>query len=555
VKIQDHYDWIVIGSHPAGLLSASLVARLGLSVLILPFAQHFGLYSGSNGELIDTESNYLVGLAHGKVGKVEGLISSCLSRVGILPAEKDLIDAETPTPQVLTPSVRLSMVQSDQLSYELQRELGKANAKQLGLVNALKHTEADYLAFWLNLPKRLTLSSNRKPSSVEPMTLKHLQTKLSNNLKLEDATLVNWSSRKKFVSELSSNGVDFKEIACGLWHGVTSGVNSNPTLFDLLHVLSLSRTGASYRGGMTAYREFLINIARRLGAHIPLKTECRRIFVEKGRFIGVQVNNRGNIIAAGGGILGCSLSKAQQRVSYNGRTWLRRRKKAPAATGWKFTIALTVHSEAIPNGLKPRSVWQEEGAPALEMEIVDPATYSGSESTQSEEKLIYLRTVLPFTKKSLETGYQRLIAGRMVRQAMEIIPFLEFHVVRIFPDFRTGVSENRASFGVVGDHPDKQDKSEKAEKSDKSDTSEDGARDDSEPDELKSFYGFGTLEAVPDNLLVYQGKALGSGTGVDSLFSASEDAYPELGNLGPTVAALEAVAWVAHRSGLAGPFV
>jgi hypothetical protein len=506
------------------------------------------LRCGSSGEYLDYESNYLLGL--GDSGKLEGLLSSCLTRVGILPEEKALIDVHSPISQVLTPDLRLMLLPTDSLLGELQRELGKVTAKKLGLVQALKSVEEEFLVFWQNLPKRLTLSANRKPSSIEPMTMRHLQSKLAKTLALEDRDLVRWSSRKVHVSDLASFGAGLPAAAHGLLYCVSQGLDQNPSLFHFLSMLSLSRTGASFQGGMTRYRELLLNLARRQGAHIPLKTECRRIFIEKGRFMGVQVAGRANMVAAGGGVLGCLFTQAKQRMNISGvswgMNWKYRRKKPLIPTGWKFTIALSVHPEAIPFGLSPRSVWQEEGAPFLEIEVVNPQIYSGLKCSHT---IIYLRTLLPYSKETLEPRYQRLIAARMVRQTMELLPFLEEHMVRIFPDFRRDGSGGHAlQLPQAGGPKSASSASRTADvKSDENTTSQE--------DELVACYHFENLEEIFDHLLVFEGKGIGSNTGIENLYCASAESYPELGSLGPTAAALEAVAWAAHRSGLAGPFV
>lgn len=533
MKLQDHYDWIVLGNHPAALLSASLVARLGLSALVLPLTSTMGFYVSSSGQYFDPESNYLIGL--GKSGKIEGILLACLNKLGLLSSEEDLIDTQNSLIQSLTPASRFTLAaNNEQLASEIQREFGKTVSKQLGLLGALKYSEAECLSFWYHLPKRLTLSSNRKPTSVEPLTVRDLRKKLSRNLGGTDPSLMSWVSSRYRISELSEelNHSYFADACAGLWYGITSAVNSDPVLFDLIHTLSLSRVGGSFKGGMSSYREFLVNLARRMGVHVPIDVECKRIFFEKGRFSGVQVGNRGSMISGGAGILGCSLEKAYQKATYAGRSWLVRKKRGLRPQGWKFTLAFTVHKEAIPNGMLSRVIWQENKSPFLEIEVVDPKDYSMSED---DSRVIYARTLMPYTAESLKPEFQRLIAARIMRQLTEILPFLEFHVMRIYPDFRLGMGlENSLKLVSYKGH------------------TESG---NSSKNELSEVYGFTSLDAIPENLLMFTGEGLGSSTGIDGFFIATDESYPHLGNLGPTVAALESVAWLAHRSGLAGPFV
>ena len=60
MKIESHYDWIVIGEHPAALLSGCLAARLGLRVLVVPFFRRSSGFLSKSGQYIDLESNRVV---------------------------------------------------------------------------------------------------------------------------------------------------------------------------------------------------------------------------------------------------------------------------------------------------------------------------------------------------------------------------------------------------------------------------------------------------------------------------------------------------------------
>jgi hypothetical protein len=405
------------------------------------------------------------------------------------------------------------------------------------LPEAIQNAGTEFLTFWSGLPGRLSLNPNRKPALKEPMTLRQLQKKISKDFETKHPHLSEWVSKKLRVADLKLPSQEigavqdvFEGLLFCIASGFSSSVNANPYLFDLFHVFSLSRSGGRIKGGMTAYRSLLLNIARRQGVHIPLNTECKRIFIEKENFIGVQVSNRGNMISARGGVLGCSYARASQQMVFGSRSWYPHRRKKATPSGWKFTVALTVHKEAIPNKIMKRSVWKEANAPSLEIEIVDPSDYNGN---RSDQRVIYLRTVMPYSTESLNTRYQRITAARMLRKLTEIIPFIEFHVIQIYPDFRMG-SDMSETLRVIPEVS--------------------ASTPQFREDELKVVFGFSSLEEIPDNLLVYQDENLTSETGIDGLFRVSSESYPGLGSLGPIVAGLEAVSWLAHRSGLAGPF-
>lgn len=510
-RLLDHYDWVVLGDHPGALLSASLVAKLGLSVLILPLGNNAGLMISKTGQYLDFESNTLVGL--GRIDRASGLLAECLNHVGILPSETELIRRESSLPEVHTPFSRVGLsLQESALSAELKREFGPDFSARLGMVEALEASELDTLRFWLSLPDRLTLLPGKGRPWVSPSSLVSMRKKWVESLGAHADGLKSWLTSNQCIQELSValGREDFADTCAGLWYGVNSSLPEVMSQSETVRVLSLSRVCASFKGGLPYYKDFLYRLAKRQGAHIPEKSECRRIFVTGGKFVGVQIGNRGNMISAGGGIAGCSVAHVKNQLSSSGRGHGHRLKTAPKPVGWRFTLSVTVSNEAIPPGMGYRIIWKEAGAPVLEIERVDPSDYRANDP---EHQIVFLRTVLPFSPETLDIGYQRQIAARMLRQLLEVMPFVDYHIGRIFPDFRISGEQN----------------------------------------ELSEIYGFALPELIPENLRLYAGKGLGSESGIEGLFLASGESYPELGTLGGTVAALESTAWIAHRSGLAGP--
>lgn len=528
MKLRDHYDWVVLGDHPGALLTAGLVSKLGLTVLVLPFAPGVRAHVSKSGQVMDPEPNFWPGLAGsplpGKDGP-PGILARCLERLGAQSSELAQVTRVGALPQVVTPGKRVAFsFEKEGLSRELNREFGVEQTERSQLVAAIEASLGETAKFWASLPERLTLvpqdASSRKKRSGAPAGGKaparydDLRRKLERSVVARRGSPLerNWFRSGRKASDLSgwAGDAEWAELCAGLWHGVTLADEDDPALFDLMHLASVAATGAAFQGGASAYREFLLRLTRRLGAQIPEGVECRRVFVEDGKFQGVQVSTVGTMISAGGGVLGCSLAHVPEHVSVSGRHWMKQLKPAPKPVAWRFTLALTVHAEAIPSGMLPRVVWREAGAPAIEIEIVKPEDYGVT--SEPGNRLVFLRTLLPFTQESLAAEYQRMTAARMLRQLTELMPFLEYHVVRVYPDFRA------------------------------------------ENSEISEAFGFASPDMIPENLRVIVGKGVGSRSGIEGLFVASGESFPGLGGLGGTVAAFEATAWLAHRCGLAGPF-
>jgi hypothetical protein len=535
MQLQDRYDWVVLGDHPGALLSGCLASHLGLSVLFLPLTPSVLRMQSSRGQIIDPEPNAILGL--GKVGKKEGLLGACLSQLGngpMLGHSQFIRGGDELAPQILTSQVRLTLGADDStIQLEQEREWGKDLTQQAGLTSALKIAEASVLNFWAEWPLQSlnTLYPSKKPNWFERFLRARAQIspKLPSHWIQKEKTerrakgiVRNWlesgdsleSLKRKMPlfkkSEIVSEKTwsDWNEFLQGAWVYLSQSPSAKPAVKDRLHHLALARTLASFRGGLSQYRRFLVALAEKSGAQAPKEVECRRVFVEDGKLMGIQVSDRGKTIGARGLILGGALDHFKEVLSFSGRRASSLPVEASKPDAWRFTLALTVRSEAIPMGLRPRSIWYEKGAPPIEIEFAEPEEY---DLPQKDHRLIFARTWLPFEAETLKVSYQRTIAARLFRKLSEVFPFLEYHVVQAYPDFREPETASK--------------------------------------DEFSEVYGFVSPEFIPDNLRIYGGEGVGARTPIRGLYIANNESYPRLGSFGGTAAAIEAVT---HYSGLAG---
>lgn len=491
-RILDRYDWVVLGDDPGALLSAAVSAQLGFSVLVLPMRASLLAHISKSGQCLDPEPNSILGL--GASDRGQGILSHCLQGMGIPTTNSKLFrSGESVLPQVLTPTARLSWAPRDErFVFEFQRDLGAEARRGLSALERVEGVESSIFQFWRDFPaSTLERKKPNQPIYWEPGFKKTVR--LSSALKAAHLTR------------------EVTEVIQGLHAAVTGtgavDVTQKENQTRLLHLLALARVAGAFKGGVTGYRRFLIEFAKRQGARVIENVDFRRLFVENGRVIGVQTMTGGRMIGLGAGVLGCSLARARSGLSLSGRNWFHRIKKSPQIIGWKFTIALTVHAEAVPPGMGARAIWMEEGAPPLEIEVADPDDYLLG---QMPHRLIFVRTVLPFDQKSLDVEYQRLIASRMFRQLSEVFPFLEYHVTKVFPDFRSGHDPEH---------------------------------------EFSEAYGFVSPDMIPENLWVLERNGVGHRSGIDSLYVASGESYPGLGSLGSSVAGFMAVSDFVKRSG------
>lgn len=548
---RDHYDWVVLGDNPGALLSASLAANLGLSALILPISS--GLTSGTkltwlnSSQCFDHESSFLLGL--GNIGEKNGLLAEILFQLrkslpagatdetteqALQPSQNESFRDdrdEIRSLQVLTPKVRFQLLDNkyfsntglpynynDFLLYEIKREFGVSlhsnDIKGTNYILALEQFENSLDTYWHALIKHAFpepppgehQQNNRKVSKI-PIKLDPI------DLTSNQVSQVSWLKRNAHTRlsevEKSTKISGLRELFSGIWQGAsisTTTLPHDPTVSEALHVFAMLKTGARAQGCLTQYREFLLKLAKSFGVHVPEETQCRRIFLERGKLAGIQATTSGNMISVGGGALGCSLTQAKNFVTESGSKLFQHFKESPKPSGWKFTISVEVNNEAILPGISPNCIWQEIGAPTLEIEISKPEDYG---LKHRDSSIIHLRTILPFTEETLENNYLLDMASRMFRQLTEIIPFLEFHVINLVPDFRRKNSREE-SFLLL-------------------------------KEQLELLYPFKTLDSIPENLRSFSGEGVGITSGINNLYCISNESYPELGSLGGTVAALQSV--------------
>ncbi len=499
VKLKDSYDWLVLGDHPGALLCGALVAKLGLSVLMLPFGKDFEAKKSKQGPILDPDSSYFIGLTDA-LGYT-GLLSRCLKRI-----EMTVPQAELAGPLVVTPSFRVEFAgELPALKDAILREMGDELARKLGFVEALEVSEGAFLQFWSGLPESLTIAL-QPPKSRRRVGMPRTRSLDA----LADVSRSDRYAKPWFEPRPMDFGAEARELLSGLWSALcASGGSEDFRMRDLLTVFALSRTGGFWPGGRAELVAALKSRARALGAHFPAQAECSRIFIEGGRITGVQLSQKDQVISILGAAVGAPMRHVSEVAALSGSQLFSRMKTPPTPSGWKFTLAVSV-PERMKAVTGPWMHYKEKGAPSIDCEFRDIADGRCS---------LNMRTVLPYDAKTLDPEYQRLIGARMYRQVAELLPgLLELDRepnAEIYPDFRPEIKPGR------------------------------------QPD---SPYLFEGLDAIPDDLLVYEGAGMGSRSGVEGLFSVSTESYPELGSLGGVVAAIEAAAWIAHRNGIVGPF-
>jgi hypothetical protein len=427
--------------------------------------------------------------------------------------------------QLLTPQFRIRLGRTVQeLQTELEREIGSDVARAIQWSSLLEGTERATAELWQSFPDRLTFhlrEEGRHEKEKSKDRIKHEARGARSNELLSKVLETFAASPEMSKANRNFQNQNRKLLSIGLgpqdledlleaFNWAATGIDTQwekPT--ETLRSFSLARGASSFQGGRTALRQMLHRLAVRNGAHAPQGRTCRRIFADRGQLTGVQMSQSGNVIGATGLVLGISLDEAASLLSEENRQRSALR-SSPPCRGWIFSISLTLPSSAIPPGTSTSMVWRSRNAPPLMLEVASPHDYG---TDLPERKLLFIRTELPFEKKTLAPEYQRLMAARMLEQVEKILPGVSGRIQKVYPDCRI--------------------------------------KDD---DQWRDAFPFTQLHEIPESIRIFaRGASGGVASGVEGIFVATRESEPGLGDFSSVLAGIEAAAWIAHRNGISGP--
>ncbi len=521
----ERYDCIVIGLQWGGLLAAGLAARLGLSVLVVPFMPVGSLMTTESQDFLDFHSNFFLGLGQSREGE-RGLLLAALEKLKPAAFTAAGFWEQQGQPQILTPHHRVRVGESlEQIAAEFYREWGRQAVEQSGVLEALPLAELHLSGYWQGVQGSFE-RRQEQATGLQASSLTIVQQQLAHALPRKLLT----GGESHLEEGLGLGSERFAEIMQGYCFWLLGKNPQAVSFFDFLQLFALKQQGAAFPGGRENLRSFLLEAARAHGAHLAHPYVVQRILVQRGHFLGVQLAGYAQVVRGDFAILGSPLSRAMEKIDYLGLRWPFRQKQVRKPQSWRFTLTLTLPRAAVPTGMEVRSVWFQTDTPPVEWEwVAAPAERAAgevtldqarpAEATPSAGELIMLcvRTLLPYQEHTVELQYQKAIAGRLLQLIALNFPFLPQSILKVFPR----CSPEPAPVGRL--------------------------------DPFVQWYGFRQLESIPEDLLVFEAPGSGIDSGINHLFLNSDETYPQFASLGPTLAALEIVDLIAEKRGLPGP--
>jgi hypothetical protein len=489
-RLREYYDWVVVGDDVGALLSAALVARLGLSVLVLGPNSIASPKLSKSGQLWEPESNVLTGLGS------SGLLTRCLSQLGFSKAEQEQFSLLDPAYAVRTRDTAWVFPRSLKgLNQEVERE-GAGRWFAWPREEQISMSSVQSLDYWKTLPERLTLSEQKSVNSKAPTPRGGLE-RAESILQLSApmrASISEWARAHR----LPPVREEFGDFLRGFAHAI--GATPELTVSEWWALIALSPSVGTLGGGMTALRKIMLDAAIRNGAHRNDRADLKRIFVTHGRLVGIQVSQLAQPIRVGGAILGAGLGSFLSLLDTSGRNLFGGVRAVSQPSAWSLGFSAKLPARFRSEVDARRWVIAEGGDEPLELEWI------------SEGATLMVRSRMPWNPDSLNEKTVLIRLRRMYERLLMEFPLVHADEITVFPDFLAS------------------------------------------SERVREVFPFGELEQIPPNLRCYDQTGVSELTGIEGLFVSSNEVRSEFGFFGKLITGVHATAWAAHRSGVAGPF-
>jgi hypothetical protein len=273
---------------------------------------------------------------------------------------------------------------------------------------------------------------------------------------------------------------------------LTRGAETGVALPESWPVLARRVADTVYfsEGGKVLVNQMLDHLHEK-GARIVRSSGLKRIYVDRKKLVGIQLDGNPQVIPTSMAILGTGVDQIKPFLNESIDL-----QSQPVS--WLFQVEFECNADSLPLGMSDHLLYVDAEAPILEIQ-----------RTAGTGK-ITLKVGLPYDESTLNYSYQRRMAERMLKVCEGFIPDLEYNLRRVTPNIRDPERVER--------------------------------------EELPRIYPFLDLNRIPESLVHYSAQAgVGSQLPIQNFFVCSEESDPRLGVWGGFKASDEMFAWLEKR--------
>jgi hypothetical protein len=269
-----------------------------------------------------------------------------------------------------------------------------------------------------------------------------------------------------------------REFKRGVQHLLGKSQNADPRRSDWDQQIRTLLGTAFFDRNVPAKIEKMLKILEDRGLHKAKPGQLKRVFVDRGNFVGVQLDRNSKMIPSKGGIVASHYDSLTRIMSEEVAL-------ISSESGFRFEMRFECAPHSLPRGISSRMIFVDGDSPILELIHESPGSF-------------VLRTFLSLDGASFDASFQRRLCERMIKVAGHYIPDLEYNLKGMTPDLRDG---------------------ERAETI-----------------ELPALYPYQESSQVPAERLVFENSnrsSSGYQSPVGNLFLANAEANPSMGLYGP----------------------
>lgn len=402
------YDVILTGRGLAPALSGALLSGRGRRVLIVE--DRAASERGPEQEAFEREvgdSSTFLGL------EPSGLLSSLLAELRL--TESCVFELCDEVAQVLTPEFRLTISREEgELARDLRRELPEELAAPLE--RYLAAAKAAPIPMGRPRPeKEHRDAGDRKASRLL-------------------AEMPSAGSQTTLISSLITPLLTFCSHASPL----------NISTEQSIGLLALALKGVwRVNGGESAFIDRLYEKVRENGGTVMGKSSVESLVVEDDAIKGVLLSSYEGVVYADHVVLGARHGKIYGTLPdrMKDKNLLHDLSRVEP-THWRYSMLLSVDADGVPEGMASRVIHVAD--PSLPLDEENFLMIRSLPATQELKRgrktaRIIASALVPFKPSSLDYEYLRRLSGRMLRQLETVMPFIDFNILQLMPDFRADV--------------------------------------------------------------------------------------------------------------------
>jgi phytoene dehydrogenase-like protein len=401
----NYYDVVVCGGELGGLVTAALLARRGFRTLLVDSDSERGTFEAA-GHVLSRGPGLLPPLGTPTVARV-------LSDLNCLQIVRRRAPALAPALQVVMPRHRFDVgADAGALGRELGREFGR---DRVAIEAALARVSATCALVEPLLATEITLPPDGFWERREVGRLESLLPKRGTDL------LGPLPASHPMRAVVAAPAVLAGAVAA---HELADANVSQSRAFELARQ-GLGRFEGGYGGLQALFREKLETFSGERREKVrPMEVVMRR-----GRATGVRVHPRDETIgceylvwAGAAAALHAICTEKPVRRSATGAPGLH-------VEGYRYTIALLVTPEALPEGMGDRVFLVGDPARPLLEENALAITVGQPAPRQPDQIPVWVECIVPSAPVDAGAGYLRALRGRVVARLETLVPFFREHLV------------------------------------------------------------------------------------------------------------------------------